>query len=149
MNDGRRLGIGIIGSGFNARFHLQAFTAVRDADILGSEGAGFLQAMMTLEHGRLGIVSATNRLNAWPSPPSQWPPSQPRCSDSRLPLWPGGPEAGLGLWNSVPATFAVEGALLVAAALAAPGEVSGRRKHHGLRLRRRSSSSSITSRVCR
>lgn len=35
MNDGRRLGIGIIGSGFNARFHLQAFTAVRDADILG------------------------------------------------------------------------------------------------------------------
>lgn len=30
-----RLGIGIIGSGFNARFHLQAFTAVRDADILG------------------------------------------------------------------------------------------------------------------
>jgi predicted dehydrogenase len=31
----KRLGIGIVGSGFNARFHLQAFTAVRDADILG------------------------------------------------------------------------------------------------------------------
>jgi predicted dehydrogenase len=30
-----RLGIGVIGSGFNARFHLQAFVAVRDADILG------------------------------------------------------------------------------------------------------------------
>ncbi|HEU4564386.1 MAG TPA: Gfo/Idh/MocA family oxidoreductase [Gemmatimonadaceae bacterium] len=30
-----RLGIGIIGSGFNARFHLQAFRAVRDADVLG------------------------------------------------------------------------------------------------------------------
>ncbi len=30
-----RLGIGIVGSGFNARFHLQAFTAVRDADVLG------------------------------------------------------------------------------------------------------------------
>ncbi len=30
-----RLGIGIIGSGFNARFHLQAFTGVRDADVLG------------------------------------------------------------------------------------------------------------------
>lgn len=29
------LGIGIIGSGFNARFHLQAFTGVRDADIRG------------------------------------------------------------------------------------------------------------------
>jgi hypothetical protein len=31
-----------------------------------------------------------------------------------LPLWPGGPLAGLGLWNSVPWTFAAEGALLVA-----------------------------------
>ena len=31
----KRLGIGIIGSGFNARFHLQAFQAVRDCDILG------------------------------------------------------------------------------------------------------------------
>src|SRR5215471_746358 len=30
-----RLGIGIIGSGFNARFHLQAFAGVRDADING------------------------------------------------------------------------------------------------------------------
>lgn len=29
------LGIGIIGSGFNARFHLQAFQAVRDCEILG------------------------------------------------------------------------------------------------------------------
>ena len=31
----KRLGIGVIGSGFNARFHLQAFVTVRDADILG------------------------------------------------------------------------------------------------------------------
>src|SRR2546422_366596 len=30
-----RLGIGFIGSGFNARFHLQAFQAVRDAEVLG------------------------------------------------------------------------------------------------------------------
>jgi hypothetical protein len=29
-----------------------------------------------------------------------------------LPLWPGGPLVGLGLWNSVPATLAVEGSLL-------------------------------------
>ena len=28
-----------------------------------------------------------------------------------LPLWPGGPRVGLGLWDSVPATLAVEGAL--------------------------------------
>jgi predicted dehydrogenase len=32
---GKRLGIGFIGSGFNARFHMQGFRAVRDADVLG------------------------------------------------------------------------------------------------------------------
>lgn len=31
-----------------------------------------------------------------------------------LPIWPGGPKVGLGLWNSIPATFAVEGLLWVA-----------------------------------
>jgi predicted dehydrogenase len=30
-----RLGIGFVGSGFNARFHIQAFQAVRDAEVLG------------------------------------------------------------------------------------------------------------------
>lgn len=30
-----RLGVGFIGSGFNARFHLQAFAGVRDADVRG------------------------------------------------------------------------------------------------------------------
>ena len=35
MKDGNRLGVGLVGSGFNARFHLQAFQAVRDADVLG------------------------------------------------------------------------------------------------------------------
>jgi predicted dehydrogenase len=29
------LGVGIVGSGFNARFHMQAFQAVRDADVRG------------------------------------------------------------------------------------------------------------------
>lgn len=32
-----------------------------------------------------------------------------------LPLWPGGPQVGLGLWNSIPGTLAVEGTLFVAA----------------------------------
>jgi membrane-bound metal-dependent hydrolase YbcI (DUF457 family) len=32
-----------------------------------------------------------------------------------LPLWPGGPMFGLGLWHSIPATFAVEGALFAGA----------------------------------
>jgi len=30
-----RLGVAFVGSGFNARFHLQAFRAVRDADVIG------------------------------------------------------------------------------------------------------------------
>jgi predicted dehydrogenase len=34
-DNSRRLGVGFIGSGFNARFHMQAFRAVRDADVLG------------------------------------------------------------------------------------------------------------------
>jgi len=34
VSDGR-LGIGFVGSGFNARFHIQSFTGVRDADVLG------------------------------------------------------------------------------------------------------------------
>lgn len=29
-----------------------------------------------------------------------------------LPLWPGGPQVGLGLWNSIPGTIIVEAALL-------------------------------------
>lgn len=28
-----------------------------------------------------------------------------------MPLWPGGPRFGLGLWNSIPATLAIEGTL--------------------------------------
>lgn len=42
-----------------------------------------------------------------------------------LPLWPAGPEVGLMLWNSVPATLVVEGLMLVGGARlyakAAPG----------------------------
>ena len=30
-----------------------------------------------------------------------------------LPLWPGGPLMGLGLWNSVPGTIIIEASLLV------------------------------------
>ena len=31
----KRLGVGFVGSGFNARFHIQGFRGVRDADVLG------------------------------------------------------------------------------------------------------------------
>src|SRR5438309_6435092 len=33
--NGKRLGIGMIGSGFNAQFHIRAFQQVRDCDIIG------------------------------------------------------------------------------------------------------------------
>jgi predicted dehydrogenase len=32
---GKRLGVGFVGSGFNTRFHIQAFRAIRDADVRG------------------------------------------------------------------------------------------------------------------
>jgi membrane-bound metal-dependent hydrolase YbcI (DUF457 family) len=35
-----------------------------------------------------------------------------------LPAWPGGPELGLGLWNSIPGTLLVEGSLLLGAVVA-------------------------------
>ncbi len=35
MSSTKRLGVGFVGSGFNARFHMQSWTGVRDADVLG------------------------------------------------------------------------------------------------------------------
>jgi len=35
MGNGKRLGVGFIGSGFITRFHIQSWVAVRDADIVG------------------------------------------------------------------------------------------------------------------
>jgi len=49
---GRRLGIGIIGSGFNARFHLQAFVGVRDADVRGIWSPNPAHAAETAEMAR-------------------------------------------------------------------------------------------------
>ena len=52
-----RLGVGFIGSGFNARFHIQSFTGVRDADVRGvwspnaknAKAIGFLFAQPLLK----------------------------------------------------------------------------------------------------
>ncbi|HKW41207.1 MAG TPA: Gfo/Idh/MocA family oxidoreductase [Gemmatimonadales bacterium] len=56
----KRLGVGFVGSGFNARFHLQAFRAVRDADVLGvwSPNAQRAQEMAALAR-RLDVGQAT------------------------------------------------------------------------------------------
>jgi predicted dehydrogenase len=47
------LGIGIIGSGFNARFHIQGFQAVRDAEIRGVWSPNEAHADATAQYARL------------------------------------------------------------------------------------------------
>jgi predicted dehydrogenase len=51
-NAGRRLGVGFIGSGFNARFHMQAFRGVRDADVLGVWSPNKKNASSAAEYAR-------------------------------------------------------------------------------------------------
>ena len=46
------LGIGFIGSGFNARFHIQSFTGVRDADVLGVWSPNQAHAAETAAYAR-------------------------------------------------------------------------------------------------
>jgi predicted dehydrogenase len=54
----RRLGVGFIGSGFNARFHMQAFRAVRDADVLGVFSPNKKNAASAAEYARSLDVGA-------------------------------------------------------------------------------------------
>jgi hypothetical protein len=60
--------------------------------LLGSWRAGVVLGAIVLSHWLLDLI--THRPD--------------------LPLWPRGPQVGLGLWHSVPATIFVEGGLLVA-----------------------------------
>ena len=52
------LGIGIIGSGFNAKFHIQAFQAVRDAEIRGIYSPTTANAQATAAYARSLDVGA-------------------------------------------------------------------------------------------
>lgn len=47
-----RLGIGFVGSGFNARFHIQAFRGVRDADVRGVWSPAHRNAVATAAFAR-------------------------------------------------------------------------------------------------
>jgi predicted dehydrogenase len=51
-NSSRRLGVAFVGSGFNARFHLQAFRAVRDADVVGIWSPNKENAASAAEYAR-------------------------------------------------------------------------------------------------
>ena len=56
---GKRLGIGLVGSGFNAKFHLLGFVGVRDADVLGVWSPNQKNAAETAEISRkLGVGDA-------------------------------------------------------------------------------------------
>ena len=50
------LGVGIVGSGFNARFHIQSFIGVRDADIRGVWSPNAKHASATAEYARKSEV---------------------------------------------------------------------------------------------
>ncbi len=56
---GDRLGVGFVGSGFNARFHIQSFRGVRDADVLGVWSPNPENAASAAAHARtLGVGEA-------------------------------------------------------------------------------------------
>jgi hypothetical protein len=64
-------------------------------------------AVGVLEHPRVGLVIGLTVISHWVLDFVTHRPD--------LPLWPGGPLTGLGLWNSIPLTLVVEGAILAAA----------------------------------
>jgi predicted dehydrogenase len=48
----RRLGLGFVGSGFNARFHIQSLVGVRDADVVGVWSPNAARAEQAATHAR-------------------------------------------------------------------------------------------------
>ncbi len=73
-----RLGIGFIGSGFNARFHLQAFVGVRDADVLGvfsptaKHAASMAELARTLDVGQARAFGSIGDMVADPAIDAIW-----------------------------------------------------------------------------
>jgi len=73
-----RLGIGIIGSGFNTRFHLQAFVGVRDADVRGiwspneKNAAEAAKLASTLDVGEPKIHRSIAEMTADPAIDAIW-----------------------------------------------------------------------------
>ncbi len=47
-----RLGVGLVGSGFIARFHMRAWTGVRDGDVIGVWSPNRKNAAATAAYGR-------------------------------------------------------------------------------------------------
>ncbi|HEY4130126.1 MAG TPA: Gfo/Idh/MocA family oxidoreductase [Gemmatimonadaceae bacterium] len=74
----RRLGVGFIGSGFNARFHMQAFRGVRDADVRGvwspnkKNAASAAEYARTLDVGEAKAYSSITDMVADPAIDAIW-----------------------------------------------------------------------------
>jgi predicted dehydrogenase len=74
----RRLGVGFIGSGFNARFHMQGFRGVRDADVLGvwspnkKNAASAAQLARDLDVGGAKAYSSIGAMVADPAIDAIW-----------------------------------------------------------------------------
>src|SRR5579872_227086 len=74
----KRLGVGIIGSGFNARFHIQAFIGVRDADIAGiwsptqENAAEAVKLAHTLDVGKAKVYRSIEEMVADPAVDAIW-----------------------------------------------------------------------------
>jgi predicted dehydrogenase len=73
-----RLGVGFIGSGFNARFHLQAWRGIRDADVLGvwspnsSHSDDFAKLARDLDVGNARRYDSISAMVADPSIQAIW-----------------------------------------------------------------------------
>jgi predicted dehydrogenase len=74
----RRLGVSFIGSGFNARFHMQAFRGVREADVLGvwspnkKNAASAAQLARDLDVGQAQPYSSIGAMVADPAIDAIW-----------------------------------------------------------------------------
>lgn len=77
MKDGR-LGVGFIGSGFNAKFHLQSWRGVRDADVLGvwspdaNHADDFVRLARELDVGQANRYSSIAEMVADPAIDAVW-----------------------------------------------------------------------------
>jgi hypothetical protein len=74
--------------------------------VAGWSGLAALTARAIFGSWRIGLIAGLLVLSHWVLDFVSHRPD--------MPLWPGGPLVGLGLWNSIPATIAVEGGLLAA-----------------------------------
>ena len=73
-----RLGVGFVGSGFNARFHLQGWRGIRDADVLGvwspnaAHGEDFVRLARDLELGAARRYESISAMVADPAIDAIW-----------------------------------------------------------------------------